>query len=75
MSLHTDIEGEIFDPTKIARDVFERQNRFYYPVGIPRSKEMKTQTDPILKKLKVPTDFRQRSNGNDTSRWFDWLLC
>ena len=68
MSLHTDIEGEIFDPAKIAHDVFKRQNSLYYPVGIPRSKEKKTRTDPILKKLKVPTDFSQGQNGNDTSR-------
>ena len=75
MSLHTDIEGKIFDPAKIARDVFERQNSLYYPVGIDRSKIQTNQTNPILKELKVPKDFRQGQKGNDTSRWFDWLLC
>lgn len=68
MSLHTDIEGEVFDPTKTAYEEFKRQNRLRYPVGIPRSKEKTTRTDPVLKELKVPPDFSQGQNGNDTSR-------
>ena len=68
MSLHTDIEGEIFDPAKIAHDEFKRQNSLYYPVGIDRSKIQTNQTDPILRKLKVPPDYGQGQKGNDTSR-------
>ena len=61
-------EEEVFNTRKIAHDNFERQNRLYYPVGIPRSEEKTTRTNPVLKELKVPPDFRQGQKGNDTSR-------